>query len=471
MHYLSMSWKVFLCLIVPFLCASLTPYFLGHDAIVSGITIGFISTAIASWLIIQIIARRDADFAEFIQRNSRQLAAKKIDLAEFEDDDANPTQQRVAFQDLTMQSAERLKDLLETNEDLANSRTRFQSILMSMSEGVLLIDKEGTILYSNSSAGRLLDRKPQEMEGRHLWEVVRNADLHAAIEHSNDSLESFRQEFELLRTKSIVEVTAGPIEVNSATGLLIVMHDVTELRRLERMRQEFVSNVSHELKTPLTAIQAYADTLLDGAIEDPDNSHLFLTRIVEQSDRLQELIQDMLRLARIETQADAFQLVSVSLTETLEGCVESRQTIARSRGIHLDFDPESSDQIDVTADREGLRTIFDNLINNSLNYTEEGGQVIVRCRTTDDCAVVEVEDNGIGIPGEHHSRIFERFYRVDKARARGMGGTGLGLAIVKHCVNLFQGQIELESEVGQGTLFRVSFPLANQTVDEPQPVV
>ena len=170
----------------------------------------------------------------------------------------------------------------------------------------------------------------------------------------------------------------------------------------------------------------------------------------------------MLRLARIESQADAFQLQTISLSEVLESCVDARQAVARSRNVNLTYE-HPTDEIAVVADREGLRTVFDNLINNALNYTADQGTVNVRGFCQDGKAIVEVEDNGIGIPQEHQSRIFERFYRVDKARSRGMGGTGLGLAIVKHCMGVFGGEIEVESETGRGTLIRVMLPVSEQS--------
>lgn len=366
---------------------------------------------------------------------------------------------RQALQDLAHASQVRIATLLASNDELSRRYSQFQLMLATMVEGVLLIESEGRVLYCNRSAGRLLDREPSEIERRQLWEVIRTPGLEAAIERAMLTGEELREEFELQRTHRIVEMNAIQVDVESGSGMVIVFHDISELRRLERMRREFVSNVSHELKTPLTAIQAFSDTLLDGGLEDRENSRQFVEQIQEQSDRLQKLIQDMLRLARIEAQADAFQLQMVSLTETVADCVNARMAVARAKNVSLTFDEEDEPSVEILADQEGLRTIFDNLINNALNYTQEEGEVHVRCWQADGHAIAEVQDNGVGISREHHTRIFERFYRVDRARSRGMGGTGLGLAIVKHCVNVFQGEIEIDSEVGRGTTFRVSFPL------------
>jgi two-component system phosphate regulon sensor histidine kinase PhoR len=240
---------------------------------------------------------------------------------------------------------------------------------------------------------------------------------------------------------------------------VLVMHNVTELKQLEQTRRDFVSNVSHELKTPLTAIQAYADTLLEGGLEDETNNRTFVSRILEQANRLQELIQDMLRLARIESQQEAFTLRQVSVEPIIRASVQSREAVAQAKKVQLRF-RENGPSASVVADESGLRTIIDNLISNAINYTAEGGHVEVRWRLEGPEVVIEVEDDGVGIPAEHHDRIFERFYRVERARSRTGGGTGLGLAIVKHLTTVFHGRIELDSEVGRGSRFRVRLPVS-----------
>lgn len=368
-------------------------------------------------------------------------------------------EQRAILAELSNSSATKIRELTQSNVELSRRYAQFQSILGTMSEGVLLTEAGGKILYCNRSAGVLLGRSQKEIERKQLWEVVRTPGLEGVIEEAIATGNDLREAFELQRTHRIVEMSAIGLDVNSGAGMVIVLHDITELRRLEKMRRDFVSNVSHELKTPLTAIQAYSETLLDGGLEDTGNSRFFVEQIQEQSERLQQLIQDMLRLARIEAQSEAFQLQQISMSGTLAACVEARIAVARARDVTLTCHCGDENGIDIIADQEGLRTIFDNLINNALNYTSEHGRVEVRCWQQGRQAFAEVKDNGIGISKEHHARIFERFYRVDKARSRGMGGTGLGLAIVKHCVNVFHGEIEIESQVGSGTTFRLSFPL------------
>jgi len=351
---------------------------------------------------------------------------------------------------------------LEENRHLEQNKTLFQSILGTMIEAVLVLDADRRVLYFNEAARRVLRSQERNVEGRPVWEVLRSPELNEAIESVYDSGREFRKEIQLSRSKSVLEVTAVPLSLKPQPGVVVVLHEVTELRSLERMRREFVSNVSHELKTPLTSIQVYAETLLDGGLADETHNRQFVERILEQSDRLQGLIQDMLRLARIESQSEAFELRAVGLSKTLETCVDARLAVARSKEIELKLHPGPRG-VAILADASGLQTIFDNLISNSLHYTPAGGQVDVRWFVEEDQAVIEVSDNGIGIGPEHLERIFERFYRVDKSRSQSVGGTGLGLAIVKHLISVFHGKIDVASTPGQGSRFRVILPIQSRT--------
>ncbi|WP_437200739.1 ATP-binding protein [Planctomicrobium sp. SH664] len=360
------------------------------------------------------------------------------------------------------QVSQKLAEVRAANLNLEQNKTLFQSILGTMMEGVLVLDSRSRVLYFNRAAREVLDCNTRNIEGRALWEVARATDLQEALESVYETGSDFRKEVEFKRSKCVVEVSVARLPLSPEPGVVVVLHEVTELRRLERLRREFVSNVSHELKTPLTSIQIYGDTLLDGGLEDVEHSRTFVTRIIEQSKRLQTLIQDMLRLARIESQSDAFQLEVLSIGPLLEECVEGRQDIARSRQVTLELIP-STEMAFVHADESGLRTIFDNLVNNALNYTPAGGRAAVCWSCDEEQITIAVEDTGIGIGADDRERIFERFYRVDRARTQ--GGTGLGLAIVKHLVHVFGGKIEVSSELGTGSTFRVILPRAPQPAE------
>jgi two-component system phosphate regulon sensor histidine kinase PhoR len=239
-----------------------------------------------------------------------------------------------------------------------------------------------------------------------------------------------------------------------------VLHDTSELRRLERVRQEFVANVSHELKTPLAVIKANVETLLDGAIDDVDHRGTFLQRIAEQADHLIALIMDLLSLARIEAGTETHVFQNVDVADVVAACLERRRTLAEGKRQNLETVPPEQ-PVCVWADEEAVLQILDNLVDNSIKYTPEGGHIRVRWWIEEEWALVEVRDNGVGIPRHELPRIFERFYRVDKARSRELGGTGLGLSIVKHLVQAMQGGIRADSEVGQGSTFTVRLPRRN----------
>jgi two-component system phosphate regulon sensor histidine kinase PhoR len=249
-------------------------------------------------------------------------------------------------------------------------------------------------------------------------------------------------------------------------GVLLVLHDTSELRRLERVRQEFVANVSHELKTPLSVIKACVETLLEGAADDPQHRAPFLERIAEQADRLHALILDLLSLARIESGTEVFQSQAVPLGPAVAACLERHRTRAKGKDLLLEAVAPSAafdgkEELAAWADEEAINQILDNLVDNALKYTPPGGRIAVSWRAENGEVCLEVRDTGIGIPEQDLPRIFERFYRVDKARSRELGGTGLGLSIVKHLVHAMQGSVQATSRLGQGTMFLVRLPRAS----------
>ena len=244
---------------------------------------------------------------------------------------------------------------------------------------------------------------------------------------------------------------------------MLVFHDTTELRRLENLRQEFAANVSHELKTPLAIIKACVETLIDGAVDDPEHRGQFLQRIDEQSERLHRLILDLLHLARIESETEIFSMEELDLESEVAACLERQRTLAESKRQKLELQPPAGDQgpILAWADEEAVQQILDNLVDNALKYTPAEGTIAIRWGRDGNQVFIEVRDTGIGIPESELPRIFERFYRVDKARSRELGGTGLGLSIVKHLTQAMQGSIQAKSQLGQGSSFTVRLPCPN----------
>lgn len=356
---------------------------------------------------------------------------------------------------------ERMVDKLSRRERaLRESSDRQSTVLRGMNEGVLALNDMQQVLFANVAAGNMLGFIPDQVEKLTLLEVVRSNDLNELVQKVLASEQRAQCELEWqLETPHTLEVTANPLPGDPCPGVVLVLHDVTELKRLEGLRQEFVANVSHELKTPLSSIKAYTETLLGGALEDGENARRFLDRIDDQTDRLHELILDMLALARIESGKSPLELAEVSLSQVAGASVADNEQQAQSANVVLINKIAQSD-LKVVADQEALRQVFNNLIDNGLKYVRPEGSVTIRCREDSGMAVIEVADTGPGIDPKHHNRLFERFYRVDKARSREVGGTGLGLAIVKHLCEAMGGEIAVESEPGKGSIFRVKLPLS-----------
>ena len=338
---------------------------------------------------------------------------------------------------------------------------RTVTVLEGMDEGVIAVDKNERIRFANEAVCEMFALDLERDQGRPIWEVIRNQMVETIINQAKKTNTHFRGEMELLGPPTrylALNASAIPTEDEDDFGVIIVVHDITEVRRLENMRRDFVANVSHELKTPLASIQAYAETLIDGAIEDQKNNRTFLGRIVEQSERLNMLIQDLLSIARVESNTQANEYLVINVAEVLDSCLKHHQPRAGKKEITLEV--QTPTDVMVYAETEGIRQILDNLIDNAIKYTPEQGRVQIDITIQNEQVLLKVQDSGIGIPEAHLQRIFERFYRVDKARSRELGGTGLGLSIVKHLVNAFGGTVDVTSNPDEGTAFIVTLPLA-----------
>jgi two-component system phosphate regulon sensor histidine kinase PhoR len=350
------------------------------------------------------------------------------------------------------------RDLARRLELLQQNSQRLQAVLGSMAEGVLAVGPDKTILLANEAGRQLLDFATREPLGRPLVAVTRARPVHEAIAQAFQSPEPVVREFDspgLARRTLSLRATRLPGE--PCPGVMVVLHDMTELRRLENLRRELVANVSHELKTPLAAIKGYAETLRLGAVNDQEHNVLFVRRIEEQADRLHELILDILQIARIESGQEAFELANVPLTPLIEEVAAQFAEVAAAKSIVLQIEPPPAGAA-AWADEEGVRTILSNLVDNAIKYTPAGGRVTIRGSAGERSVTLEVADTGIGIAEKDQARIFERFYRVDKARSHELGGTGLGLSIVKHLAQAFGGNVRLDSQPGRGATFRVELP-------------
>jgi two-component system phosphate regulon sensor histidine kinase PhoR len=378
-----------------------------------------------------------------------------------------PVRARGAFgrlADMVNEVAPRLASRISA---LELDRQQLRAVLEGMIEGVIVVDMNRRLRFANPSARRLFGLDGSA-EGRLLPEVVRSTGVHEAVDATLSASGAFKGEINLEGREMVARLHPKILQVHGSTlpgpprAAVLVFHDITELRWLERMRQDFVANVSHELKTPLASIKAYTETLLDGAMEDANVAGRFLGQIDEQADRLDDLIRDLLSLARIESQQDVFDFHPLPLVALVQERAASHRDRAEAKSVELHFEATASQSDLVYADEEALRQILDNLIDNAIKYTpstDGRGRVQVTCRREPGRVAVDVADNGIGIARDEQERIFERFYRVDKARSRALGGTGLGLSIVKHLVQTLDGTIEVSSRLGAGSKFTIMFPI------------
>lgn len=345
---------------------------------------------------------------------------------------------------------------------VVRQHNELEAVLASMVEGVLAVSTDGRILSMNRAAGELLRLGPDTAIGRPLHEVIRNPELQEFVSRvlaTRQPLEGEVVLYEHAEHYLQLHGTSLCDAKDLSIGAVVVINDVTHLRRLERVRRDFVANVSHEIRTPVTSIKGYVETLLDGAMDDADHLKRFLTIILRQADRLNDIIEDLLTLARIEQDArEAIPLERARLRPILEAAVLVCTANAAARDMDIDLQCES------TAEAKLNPALFEqavvNLLDNAIKYSEAGDTIQVTADRANGETVVRVIDHGRGIDREHLPRLFERFYRVDKGRSRKLGGTGLGLAIVKHIMHAHAGRVDVQSAPGKGSTFSLFLPPA-----------
>lgn len=355
--------------------------------------------------------------------------------------------------------APQIRDLVHR---LSLELSRREAILASMAEGVLAVDKKLKVTFYNDAFSRAVGAGGSVPEGQPILRVVRDPALVDLLTTVVEDGKSEKRRLQLTagdRESRSFEVQTAPLAGPSDRGAIAILHDITDLERLERIRKDFVANVSHELRTPLAAIRGYAETLLEGALEDEANRRKFVEIIHAHAIRLNNIASDLLTLSELESGRRALQPARVSIRGAVEAAVRTVESEARVRGVHLTC--SVLDDADVMGYKLSLEQAMVNLLDNAVKFNRPGGEVIIQAnRTPDNCARIVVSDTGIGIPYEDLPRIFERFYRVDKARSRDVGGTGLGLSIVKHVIEQMHGRISVDSRLGKGSTFTIVFPVA-----------
>jgi len=345
--------------------------------------------------------------------------------------------------------------------ELEHDKEQLRIILSGMADGVVAFDNDHRVVFANDRAAQLLEFPPDAFVGRKLWEVTRQRTIQEVADKALRGVGPYREELDWKGTavKSLA-IYALRLPGPNSPGAVMVLHDTTEIRRLERLRQDFVANVSHELKTPLANIKSSVEVLIDGAAEDPATRGIFLTEIDDQANRLDALVGDLLSLARLESGDTPLEFENVPVEDAVHACLDRHRTRAEAKKLTLDGVAlvGCPHNLAVRADDRALAQVLDNLVDNAIKYTPNGGRVTARWEVTTQHVCIEIVDTGIGIPEKDLPHVFERFYRVDKARSREMGGTGLGLAIVKHVTQAMKGHMKVTSVLGQGTTFRVCLP-------------
>ncbi len=350
------------------------------------------------------------------------------------------------------------KAIKEDNQIKITNLQNFEAILKAITDGIIILDRRGNIIFSNKSFKALL-KVDDHVEGKHFMEVIRNIDLLDLVRSAMNKMEAVDKEIVIrksgIETFLYIKVIPHIGKEGEIDFLIVLLQDITKLKKLEKVRQDFVANLSHELKTPVTAIKGYAEALLDGAIDERDNAIKFIEIIKKQADRLSDLTEDLLTLSRIELGDIVIERENVSVPDLVQSVIEIFNPKAQKKGIKLD--EEISIKASINGDRKRLVQMLINLIDNAIKFTEKGF-VKVMFYKENDGFILSVKDTGIGIPKDHLPRIGERFYRVDKARSRELGGTGLGLAIVKHLVKAHGWNFHIESQLGEGTEVKIYIP-------------
>lgn len=350
--------------------------------------------------------------------------------------------------------------LSEIFNKLADERGQTLAIISNMREGVIAVNGQGRIITINPVIEKLFGVILPEVSGKLAREAIRNNEIIGLLEETQKSYGMLEREIDLyVPSRKTFLAHAGPIrnERGETIGVVCVLNDITEIKKLENYRSEFVANVSHELKTPLATIHSYVQTLLGGAINDAEHNVDFLNKIDKHVMNLSALVDDILEISQLESKQGLAPFTVVNIIDPVNRALDTVAERIGKKKLSLKKECNGGSYL-VQGLEDHIYRAVTNLLENAINYTPEGGTITISCSRRDDMIIISVTDTGIGIPAEHLPRIFERFYRVDQARSRKLGGTGLGLAIVKHVMNIHNGSVSVNSEVGKGSTFTLVFP-------------
>ncbi|MEQ1665329.1 MAG: ATP-binding protein, partial [Bdellovibrionales bacterium] len=360
-------------------------------------------------------------------------------------------------------AVEKVRDQMQQRiQVISIQKSEQDALLASMVEGVIAVDQNKIILHFNRAAGQIFRIESNDVIGKNIFEVVRTVDIIHAVDECLSKSEMLEKDIELEgQKKTYLQMHVSPMRMDSEfkTGVVMVFSDVSRLRELEGMRRNFVANVSHELRTPLTSIQGFAETLLNPAVKDPEQIKNFLQIIQRHASRLGRIIEDILTLSRIERDSENNQIEvkNEKIKSILIAAIELCHIKSEKKKINLSL--SCADDLMGSVDPYLLEQAIVNLIDNAIRYSDEGKSIYLSAKVEANAIHISVSDEGAGIPEKQLPRIFERFYRVDKARSRELGGTGLGLSIVKHIALAHGGTVVAESQLGIGSVFAIILPL------------
>ncbi len=428
------------------------------DAFRLRLAMGGIVVAVLASLVCLVISRRISRPIEIMRQSAARFAQGELShrLA------LPQTAELAGLAQALNQMAQELERRIQA---IVQQRNESEAVLSSMVEGVVALDADERITHHNAAALRLLKGSAESLQGRSIQEVMRNRELHHMVRATLDYGDVGQGDIALYQTgEQILNAHCTPIfdDQGRRVGALLVMNDVTQFRRLETMRSDFAANVSHEIKTPLTAIQGFVETLCQGSVADPEEVKRFLAIIERHVKRLTAIVDDLMQLARIEQDAERpyVRLESVPVQPILQAAVQLCKPGADEKAMTIDMVCE--DTLKARLDADLMEQAIVNLLDNAVKHNPPHSRIELSARVMEGRLHIQVRDEGIGIARKHLSRLFERFYRVDKARSRRMGGTGLGLAIVKHIVQAHSGQVTVESVQGKGSTFTIVLPAVSE---------
>ena len=419
-----------------------------RQIIFSSTIISLLIASLISLIISLNITRPIKEMTEISQRISKGDFSKKLEIR---------SQDEIGQLSLALNQMS--EDLENKIKIISEDKNKMEIILSSVIEGIAAIDQKGKFILCNDAFEKIINLSQIKVLGRFHWEIIRNNQLNELLKETIHQGQTSTQEITILfPQEKIFFASSTPLgEKENIWGAVVVLNDITQIKRLEKMREEFVANVSHELRTPLTSIQGFIETLKDGAIKDPEKTQHFLKIIEKQSNRLNNLVEDILKLSKIESQEIVVNLQSTNLKDLLDKVIAEfkEKIILKKIQININISPQFPL---LKVDPEQIELALGNLLDNAIKYTPEKGEISISFLEREKDIYLEIADNGIGISQEHLPRIFERFYRVNKDRSRDLGGTGLGLAIVKHIVKVHKGTIGVDSNPGKGSKFFIILP-------------